>query len=457
MEDKCFCHFNGYRVKDAEARNRIEVLEDKIENIEIPEGDSKSTEYSMPLGLIAYGTNYLHSNELPHECDEELLKIVDDIMGTHEGAIESMIYPTDITIFNTSENIEVDGEIIPRVAPGFLKFDQFLIHYKNENEGEFGPTLDSITLLGYDLRGKSLYDDAHYEESSAKLLIQFVKSSETGEYTLTGVPGQLIIGKLEVTTTKYVDDAIANIELPEGEGGSYPIYHIYAPVGMSSNTTLQEDNALCIKLGEVFDDCTTNGFETALILVDAYSETYILSFKTNGLRSKANKSFTLTATKINGDTSTIKTTDFKVSFNILNNKFKIQTIKLTPYTINVASKEYVNDTLHGTLLYDSSVGSSSTIQLNTSDIANYKYIEVYYTHGDVYHFTKAMAINGNKICLESNYVNPGDSTQYTQTQVISITNNTLTFDSGSAMDHNSNGHTFGNSTTFKIMRVVGII
>lgn len=34
MEEKCFCHFNGYKVKDADARSRIEVLENKTTQLE---------------------------------------------------------------------------------------------------------------------------------------------------------------------------------------------------------------------------------------------------------------------------------------------------------------------------------------------------------------------------------------------------------------------------------------
>ena len=29
-EEKCFCHFNGYEVKDANARGRLETLETKV-------------------------------------------------------------------------------------------------------------------------------------------------------------------------------------------------------------------------------------------------------------------------------------------------------------------------------------------------------------------------------------------------------------------------------------------
>jgi hypothetical protein len=43
MEDKCFCHFNGFRVKDAEARKEIENIKtnyatkEQLNEIEVPE------------------------------------------------------------------------------------------------------------------------------------------------------------------------------------------------------------------------------------------------------------------------------------------------------------------------------------------------------------------------------------------------------------------------------------
>lgn len=387
MEDKCFCHLNGYRVKDAEARNRIEVLEDKIENIEIPEGDIKSTEYSMPLGLIAYATNNLYTNDLPHECDEELLKIVGDIMDSHEGANEGTLYPTNITIVNTTESVTADGVTVENPSPRHLIFDRVAIHYKGEGENE--PTLDSITLNGYEPVSEGTYTDGHFDKGSVKLLIQFVKSSETGEYTLTGVPGKLIIGKLEVPTTKYVDDAIANIEvtggdvdltgyateeyvnnaianidIPEGEASSYPAYHIYATIGIDQSATVDPSHSskLCTKLEGVFNDCKAKKYNNALIVVDAYSQQYVLTFRYEGLRNYTpyNK-VTLEASRINGANGEIVHSIFEVSVTYTNNVFTVSQVKITPTKMKIVTKENITPILtEGTLTDINGEGATGT-------------------------------------------------------------------------------------------------
>lgn len=76
MDDMCFCHFNGYAVKDANARNRLTTIENKVTTLETKQTDltNKDSELEQSISNLSYGlTNY------NQRINEELTNIKDQV------------------------------------------------------------------------------------------------------------------------------------------------------------------------------------------------------------------------------------------------------------------------------------------------------------------------------------------------------------------------------------------
>ena len=61
-EEKCFCHFNGYEVKDANARGRLETLETKTSNLEANINEYKQENVTLNNDLTKLTANLSNTN-----------------------------------------------------------------------------------------------------------------------------------------------------------------------------------------------------------------------------------------------------------------------------------------------------------------------------------------------------------------------------------------------------------
>lgn len=162
--DKCFCHLNGYAVKDAEARNRLDTAENditllnrRVDNIDVSGGEGSSLEgiyhIDLPLGLIQAGNNERIENTLSDECRLALL----DLMNT-KILVDNVDNPI-IVIHNTTDSVEVeeDGEVITIENPA-PRTAIFRLLSKTEPTDS---TMGLYHFSGHDIETNNIHDDVN--------------------------------------------------------------------------------------------------------------------------------------------------------------------------------------------------------------------------------------------------------------------------------------------------------
>ena len=187
----------------------------------------------------------------------------------------------------------------------------------------------------YQVAAKS--DLASYAQTSAVLL-----KTNTTSYTPTD--------NFHPATKKYVDDAIAGIEIPEGGGKSYPIYHTYIAFDLVSPDRVStyddsHSSKMCEKFANIFTDMATNGFQIAEILNDAYSMNFKITFR-KPLRNNANTVYLL-GTKYDFDAKKLSYSYIDVSYTITDGVYTVSLVRVTPYSTSFATTSYVDDAVAG--------------------------------------------------------------------------------------------------------------
>ena len=192
MEDKCFCHFNGFRVKDAEARKRIEALEQGGTG---GNGGSSDIHVDMPLGLIPVGKDVEYTTELSDECQYILHDL---LFNTLKGKDLTNI---DIIIHNTSESVEVDGIVIENPTPRILILNCDLITEPSKDEA--GEDIAGI----YSFVGSEPINERFIEGNTVKcdkytLTVNYFIREEGETVATAGITGITY----DLPTTKYLEE-----------------------------------------------------------------------------------------------------------------------------------------------------------------------------------------------------------------------------------------------------------
>lgn len=183
MEDKCFCHLNGYRVKDAEARNRIETLEAEYRLVNIPLGElmisinEEAKNYDLTETAQLEGISKFISDVAKSDITKPLFKIINTSFNTSgEGTINTdcteILFTTCVTDIKPTENV--------------FMFYGFIQTSENDKWNV------KLVVLGE-------WNNEVFTANTVKIF--FTKQS----FDLTGY-----------ATEEYVNDAIANIDIPEG-------------------------------------------------------------------------------------------------------------------------------------------------------------------------------------------------------------------------------------------------
>ena len=252
MNDKCFCHLNGYRVKDAEARSRISELESIISGmgeggeVIINSNTFKDVYYlEMPLGLIPSGTNGHYQTALNEECKNILTDFI-----TTKMIQEGIKNPT-LVIKNTSTTGEFNGETIQDPTPRTLVLRNEFVTLPEDNvsgiysfrgidpnkdglflnEQKLENSCDYVLTVNYDVEGSNyvfsscVISSASYELTTKKYVDDAISSVEAGGVDLTGYATEdyvdQAINELNIpslngyATEEYVNTAIGNIDIPE--------------------------------------------------------------------------------------------------------------------------------------------------------------------------------------------------------------------------------------------------
>lgn len=110
MADKCFCHLNGYAVKDATARKDISTLKERVNDLE-----NKGTSGGIKL-----------------YCHELELQVTNNNAGIN---YEDTIYLTFITTLNGVLTLEDIYNLFDEYIVGFFN-NSGMIYFENYNEDE---------------------------------------------------------------------------------------------------------------------------------------------------------------------------------------------------------------------------------------------------------------------------------------------------------------------------------
>lgn len=342
MEDKCFCHLNGYRVKDAEARNRIETIEnagyatknyvdDKIADIEISgEGGSHDCGYhvlNLPLGSpvveIPFGEVTF---DLPAECNEVLEEFINNVYKSEikkpllkvvNSSYADGVYPMPLEINYTNTSTEITHE-----QPTFLFFG------------------DTMLLENMVWRSK-LTVNGHWAE---------FQEHDTYVYTVDSCSMKLIeeaSSNVDLTgyaTEEYVNTAISNIEIPEGEGSNYPIYYTYISLDFGTarkavTYSADHSSGICGTLANVLTDMVAKGYQVAEIINYAYSMNHKFTFK-KPLRT-SNSTAYLISTEYDYSNDIVSYATIDVSYSVTDGVYTVSQVVVTPYSKNYATRDYV--------------------------------------------------------------------------------------------------------------------
>lgn len=206
MTEKCFCHLNGYEVKDSSARSDIKTANNKIntientlptkadktyvdnaiKNIDIPEATAKGYYYmELPLGNIGIKENEYEYNELASSTFtkfDEFLNAISDVKQPK------------LVIANTTDSItNLDGTVIENPIPRYVELGNLT---KTVIEGK---TIYNMFGVCNSLR---TYEDNY--DFIADLLINGTES-DSG-YTIEHV--FLNIKKIYLPTKEYINEVV---------------------------------------------------------------------------------------------------------------------------------------------------------------------------------------------------------------------------------------------------------
>ena len=210
--DKCFCHFNGYAVKDATARKDIEYLKAEYRLIELPLGD-------LMISVNEEPKNYELNNE------EQLTAISKFINDVANSDITKPLFKFINTSFNSSGsgtlNTDCSEILFTTCVTDVVKTESIFMFYGFIQTSENDKWNVRVLVTGEWIEGV-------YVASSFR--IWFTKQSTTGgsvdltgyateDYVDTAIENIEIPNLTGYATETYVNDAIANIDIPEGGGG----------------------------------------------------------------------------------------------------------------------------------------------------------------------------------------------------------------------------------------------
>ena len=274
MNDKCFCHLNGYRVKDAEAREKISTLEDKIENVSV---DAKGFyNYKMNLGNISfegetneYGLIEYNVTEL---CKTEVNELVNKWL---KGDVKEPV----IVIENTNTDAPLRSMMLygfeTNYDPEIMQSLDFTLHgvanYLGSPTGSKMKTYEHSVMFG----GAGIVKDGVWD-ARVILISVTTQQSLTTDNTIEYVP----TGDYNPATKKYVDDAIANIDLPEGSSDCDYTINYAGDIMPSSNMTLGDTNQLCVDLRNTLQDIYDKKLQYPRIrIIDRNARSYVFRIR----------------------------------------------------------------------------------------------------------------------------------------------------------------------------------
>lgn len=206
--DKCFCHLNGYAVKDAEARNRLDTAENnitllnkRVDNIDVSGGEGSSLEgiyhIDLPLGLIKAGNNERIENTLSDECRLALL----DLMN-NEILVDNVDNPI-IVIHNTTLSVEVeeDGELITLENPA-PRTAIFRLVSKTEPTDS---TMGLYHFSGHDIETNNIHDDVNgtFQSNHLTLNINYTLD-ESNNFVISDCSIGCVYGYIPTTNSSYL-------------------------------------------------------------------------------------------------------------------------------------------------------------------------------------------------------------------------------------------------------------
>lgn len=202
--DKCFCHLNGYAVKDAEARKRIEALEQGGTG----EGGSAKGFYEteMPLGLIPSGNDVQVTTEITDiTCKEAIKTLIEKIKA------DEVLKPI-VTIANTSLTATIEGVEIENPSPRELRLSNMSVSEDGGNH--------TYTFYGeYDINLPSLSEEIQEgihgytgESVNSHAVLSVVGTWNEDVFTISNTSISLL--KTTLVNKEYVD-ANAGSEIPE--------------------------------------------------------------------------------------------------------------------------------------------------------------------------------------------------------------------------------------------------
>lgn len=238
MSEKCVCHINGLRIKDATARQAIEELNAKVDNLEIPESsggglsEQDLSNYLTTHDFASYGDRF----------DHEVSEIVDEkIRGVSGGLTEMQV---DDKIANALMNAELSQTQYDEVVgiagniPAKLPEKQDLrnMNFVNYDDMVWNELVGKVNSLGGQEGGAFTEE---FEENLAEYL-------ERNMFYAMPSDGADMWLKMQFGSGRISADDIVDINY--NPGTSTPISEVYAKkekilanVTNVSSFTVQED------------------------------------------------------------------------------------------------------------------------------------------------------------------------------------------------------------------------
>ena len=203
--DKCFCHLNGYKVKDAEARLRLDKLESVGNDyqVNIPIGLGISSDYKV---INTEGATY-YENVLSSECYPELATLIKKVENEYSEVLSDELerYLFPIKVNNTSTEGSVEGLTQVNPHPRTMKFELGQLTRISDIQSS-----NILDLRGYVLGKEQLISTDYEVREQARLKICY-QITESGEIEIES--SSLILIMYDLSTVDYVDRAIENIDV----------------------------------------------------------------------------------------------------------------------------------------------------------------------------------------------------------------------------------------------------
>ena len=219
--DKCFCHLNGYAVKDATARKEIETLKSEYRFLELPIGavmisaDNEDKIYQLTSEEALTNISNFITEIAKSEIKRPIFKVTNSSLeyGEYEGMPATNTDCVEVLFTNCMYDISEDINV-------YAFFGYCLTNADQRWNAQ-------ISVTG---------EWANGVYTAKTLTINFKKQDTGGSTDLTGY-----------ATEDYVNDAIANIDIPEGGGSSIDSL----PVVYSTTTGITNTS------GSLDSDCLT--------------------------------------------------------------------------------------------------------------------------------------------------------------------------------------------------------